>query len=158
MPSDLPGLKSLVSDLSVEVLFVSVLLMVLSEYWKRLENFFRNDIIFIISSKWYHFQKIFPPAFFNILTEPLLVTISSNWYHFQNIFPPAFFNNYSDRTIASTETNDTSTERSDTLLFEAGMFKGMALSGRIHAHLPQKDINKKVIWMELSKDWRKIFF
>ena len=44
------------------------------------------------------------------------------------------------RTVASTETNDTSTESSDTQLFGAGKFKGLALSGGIHSHLPQKDI------------------
>jgi len=47
--------------------------MVLSENWKRLENFF--------FFKFHHFYEIaeiiffenFPPAFFNILKEPLLV-------------------------------------------------------------------------------------
>ena len=60
-------------ELSADAFFVSVLATVLSEYWTRLENFFQNDTIFTISSKWYHFKKIFPLAFFNILTEPLLV-------------------------------------------------------------------------------------
>ena len=50
---------------------------------------------------------------------------------------------YSERTIASPETNDTSTERSNTQLFEAGKSKGVALSGGLHAYLPQKDIEKK---------------
>jgi hypothetical protein len=50
---------------------------------------------------------------------------------------------YSERTIASTETNDTSEESSDTQLFGTGKFGGVALSGRLHAHLPQKDIEKK---------------
>ena len=47
---------------------------------------------------------------------------------------------YSDRTVASTETNDTLTERSDTELFGAGKSKGVALSGGHHAPLPQKHI------------------
>jgi hypothetical protein len=47
---------------------------------------------------------------------------------------------YSDRTVASTETNDTSTESSDTKLFADGKFKGVALSGGLHAYLLQKDI------------------
>ena len=50
---------------------------------------------------------------------------------------------YSERTIASTETNDTSEESSDTQLFAARKFEGMALSGGLHAHLPQKYIEKK---------------
>jgi hypothetical protein len=33
---------------------------------------------------------------------------------------------YSERTIASTETNDTSEESSDTQLFADGKFKGVA--------------------------------
>ena len=69
-------------ELSADVSFLSVLATVLSEYWKRLENFFQNDTIFTISSKKYHFKKIFPLAFFQ----------------------------YSDRTVASTETNDISAE------------------------------------------------
>ena len=50
---------------------------------------------------------------------------------------------YSERTIASTETSDTSTERSDTQLFGSGKSKGVAISGRLYTHLPQKDIEKK---------------
>ena len=50
---------------------------------------------------------------------------------------------YSERTIASTETNDTSEGSSDTQLFGAGKSGGVALSGGLHAHLPQKDIEKK---------------
>jgi hypothetical protein len=50
---------------------------------------------------------------------------------------------YSDRTIASTETNDTSTESSDTELFADGNFEGVALSGGLHAHLLQKTLKKK---------------
>jgi hypothetical protein len=50
---------------------------------------------------------------------------------------------YSDRTVASTETNDTSTESSDTKLFADGKSEGRALSGGLHAHLLQKDIEKK---------------
>ena len=51
-PSNFPADKSWISELSSEVLFVSVLAMVLSEYWKR---------------------KHFPPAFFNVLKEPFVV-------------------------------------------------------------------------------------
>jgi hypothetical protein len=58
---------------------------------------------------------------------------------FQNNISYSFFQ-YSDRTNASTETNNTSTESSDTQLFGAGKFKGVALSGGFHAHLLQKDI------------------
>ena len=36
---------------------VSVLAMALSEYWKRLEKSFQNDVILAISSKWYNFEK-----------------------------------------------------------------------------------------------------
>ena len=38
------------------------------------------------------------------------------------------------------------------MLFAAGKFKGVALSGGLHAHLLQKDIEKKVNLMELSQD------
>ena len=65
---------------------------------------------------------------------------------------------YSERTIASTETNNTSTERSDTQLFGAGKCEGVALSGGLHAHLPQKDIEKKVNLTEESQDAKKNFF
>jgi hypothetical protein len=50
---------------------------------------------------------------------------------------------YSDRTVASTKTNDTSTESSDTKLFADRKFEGVALSVGLHAHLLQKDIEKK---------------
>ena len=56
---------------------------------------------------------------------------------FKRIFPTAFFNILTEQ---STGTNNTSTESSDTQLFGAGKFKGLALSGGIHSHLPQKDI------------------
>ena len=44
---------------------------------------------------------------------------------------------YFERTIASTETNDTSAESSDIQLFGAGKFKGVALSGGPHTYLLQ---------------------
>ena len=50
---------------------------------------------------------------------------------------------YSERTIASAEPNNISTESSDTQLFGAGKSKGMALTGGLHTHLPQEDIEKK---------------
>ena len=71
-------------------------------------------------------------------------------------FSPSLFQ-YSERTIASTETNDTSEESSDTQLFWAGKSGGVALSVGLHAHLPQKDIEKKVNLTEGSQD-AKFFF
>ena len=65
---------------------------------------------------------------------------------------------YFERTIASTETNNTSVGSSDTQLFGAGKFGGMALSGGLHAHLLQKDIEKKVNLTELSQDAKTFFF
>ena len=62
---------------------------------------------------------------------------------------------YSERNIASTETNDTSKERSDTQLFGSGKFKGVALSGGLHAYLPQKDIDQKVNLTEQHQDAKK---
>ena len=59
---------------------------------------------------------------------------------------------YSERTIASTETNYTSTERSDTQLFGAGKSEGLALSRGLHANLLQEDIEKKANLTELSQD------
>ena len=52
-------------------------------------------------------------------------------------------------------TNDTSKERSDTQLFGAGKFEGVALSGGLHAHLPQKDNDQKVNLTEQSQDAKK---
>ena len=46
------------------------------------------------------------------------------------------------RFEASEETNETSTERADTQLFDGGKFKGVALLEGLHAHLLQKDIEK----------------
>ena len=46
-----------VSDLSSDVSFVSLLAMVLLEYWKRIEEIFQNVIISAISSKWQNLQK-----------------------------------------------------------------------------------------------------
>jgi hypothetical protein len=45
--------------------------------------------------------------------------------------------------IASTETNNISTESSDTQLFGAGKSEGVALSRGLNAHLPPKDFEKK---------------
>ena len=60
---------------------------------------------------------------------------------------------YSDRTVASTETNDTSIESSDSFLqIEIRKSEGVTLSRGLHAHLLQKDIEKKVNLMELSQD------
>ena len=61
---------------------------------------------------------------------------------FQKNISSSFFQ-YSDRTITSTETNNTSEESSDTQLFADWKFEGVVLSGRLHFHLPQKDIEKK---------------
>jgi hypothetical protein len=60
--------------------------------------------------------------------------------------------------IASTETNDTSKESSDTQLFAARKFKGVAQSRGLHAHLPQKDIEKKVNLTEESQDAKMFLF
>ena len=68
-PSNCPAANSGVLELSSEVPFVSVLPMVLSGYWKRLVENFRNQIISAISQN----IKTFPPTFFCILKEPLLV-------------------------------------------------------------------------------------
>jgi hypothetical protein len=54
-------------------LFFSVLAIVLSEYRKRLEENFQNMVISAISQNDENLKNIFPPAFSNILKEPLLV-------------------------------------------------------------------------------------
>ena len=102
--------KSWVSELSSEVSFVSVLAMVLSEYWKRLEGNFWNGIIYKISQNNENYKNLFPPAFFNILKG----------------------------IIASTETNNTSEQSSDTQLFGAGKFEGVACLGGRQASFQQK--------------------
>ena len=52
---------------------------------------------------------------------------------------------------------NTSTESSDTQLFGAGKFKGVALLGGLHAHLPQNDIEKKSKFKG-AKSGRNFFF
>ena len=74
----------------------------------------------------------------------------------KKIFPQAFFQ-YSDRIVANTETNDTSTESSDTQLFGAGKFEGVALSRGLHAHLPQKDIEKRSKFSRAKSGGKKEF-
>ena len=55
----------------------------------------------------------------------------------------SIFFQYSDRTIASRETNNNSTKSSDTQLSGAGKSELLALSGGLHHDLPKKDIEKK---------------
>ena len=74
----------------------------------------------------------------------------------KNIFS-GFFQN-SDKIVASIETNDTSTERSDTQLFGVGKSKGVAFSGGLTFYLPQRNIEKIVNLMELSQDAKKSWF
>ena len=71
-PSNFLVAKSWGSDLSFDVSFVSVLAMVLSEYWKRLEEILEIRLFphFLNMAK---IIKMFPPAFFSILKEPILV-------------------------------------------------------------------------------------
>ena len=86
--------------LFADVSFVSVLATVLSEYWKKLEDiFFWNDITLRRLWKLYHFEKKISSLF-----------------------------QYSDRTVASTETIITSAESSWSLLF--GARKTMAWHGQ----------------------------
>ena len=60
-PLNFPFPKSWVSELSSEVFFVFVLLMVLSEYWEKQEEIFRNKIISAISENDKKYKNIFPP-------------------------------------------------------------------------------------------------
>ena len=48
--------------------------------------------------------------------------------------------------------DNTPKERSDTQLCGAGLSKGMALAGGLHAYLPQKDIDQKVNLTEQHQD------
>ena len=113
MPSDFPAPKSWVSTLFVEVSYVSCNGSL--RILKKAWEFF---------SRWYHFHN-----FLKIIS-------------FQKNISSSFFQ-YSDRTVASTEANDTSTERSDFQLFEARKTEGIAFLRRLHTHLPQKEIEKK---------------
>ena len=85
--------------------------------------------------------------------ENTISTISTNWWNLQKIFPPAFFN-ILKKNIASTETNGTSKERSDTKLLGAGKSEGAALSGGLQAYLAQKGIEQKVNLMDLLGIWK----
>ena len=100
--------------------------MVLSEYRKRLEKIFQNTVISSISQNDKSYRNIFPPPFFSILKEPLIVR--------------------NKRYLK---------KRSDTQLFLARKFEGVAQSGGLHAHLSQKDIEKKVNLTEERKSGRK---
>jgi hypothetical protein len=76
-----------------------------------------------------------------IFFETILFSQFPQNISFQKNVSSSFFQ-YSERTINSTETNDTSKERSDTQLFSAEKFEGVALPGGLHVHLQQKDIKK----------------
>ena len=65
--------KSWDPGLSADVRFVSVLAMVLSEYYKTLEENFRIKIISAISQNGENYKNIFSPVFFNILKELLVI-------------------------------------------------------------------------------------
>jgi hypothetical protein len=54
------------------------------------------------------------------------------------------FFQYSERTIAITETNNTSKERSHTQLFGDRKFEGVTLSKGLFAYFLQKGIEQKV--------------
>ena len=88
--------------------------------------------------KWYYFEEI------------------AKIISFRKIFSSLF--QYFERNIASSETNDTSKKRSDTLLFGAKKFEGVALPGGLHAHLQQKDIEKKVNFKEPIQKAKEILF
>ena len=72
MPLNFSSAKSWVPALFSEVSFVSVLAMVLSEYWKRLEENFRKKLFLRFPKNDENYKKK-PLALFNILKEPLLV-------------------------------------------------------------------------------------
>ena len=116
-PLNFPSAKSLVPELSSEVLFVSVLVMVLSEYWKRLEENFRNKIISTIS-----------------LNDEIYKKDSSSLFQ------------CSERTIASTETNNNSEESYKIHLFVVGKFEVVTLSGGHHTPLAPKSIFCWILW------------
>ena len=59
--------------LSADVSFVSVLAMVLSENWKNAGGKFFHNFVILRNRGYNLFFKNFPPVFFNILKEPLLV-------------------------------------------------------------------------------------
>ena len=61
----------------------------------------------------------------------------------------SYFQQKTNVWIASTETNGTSKERSDTKLLGAGKSEGAALSGGLQAYLAQKGIEQKVNLMDL---------
>ena len=105
----LPAEESWLSELSAEVSFVSVLAMVLSENWKRLEGFFLNFIIFMKSRIFFFFLK----------------------------FSSSLFQ-YSESTIPSTVTYDTSAESPWSQLYFDTLKMGVASSGGRHASSPRK--------------------
>ena len=86
--------------------------------------------------KWYYFEEI--------------VKIVSFWKKISSLFQ------YSERTVASTETNNTSAERLISVIW-SHKDKGVAWSGGCHTHLPQKDIEKKSKFNG-AKSGRKFFF
>ena len=154
MPSNFPAPKSWVSDLFFEVSFVSVLAMVCSELWKKLEEiFFRNDVISKQFFKPFQYSErtIDPckPPSVNILKGQLTPV---NLPQFNYVTWHSWTRDDLQGSIASTETDDTSKGRSDTQLFGAGKFEGLAWSWGLHAHLLQKDIEKNINSMKQIQD------
>ena len=67
------------------------------------------------------------------------------------------FSIYSERTITSTETNDTSKESSDTQLFEARKFRAWHYQKGSTPTCCKKTLKKKVNLTEESQDAKKKF-
>ena len=72
-PSNFLFPKSLDQELSADVTFVSVLAMVLSEYWKLVEENFGKRLFPRYLKNYEIYKNIFSRAFSSILKEPLLV-------------------------------------------------------------------------------------
>ena len=103
--------KTWISDLSVvEVVFYSVQALVLEKGWR----------FFLIC----HFEEIKEITWIRKISSSLFQKVFANW----------------ERTISSTETNDSSNESSDTQLFGNRKFEDMALSRGRHAPSQPKNI------------------
>ena len=116
-------------ELSADISFVSVLAMVLSEYWKKIEEiFFWSDLTLRRLWKLYHFEK----------------KISSLFKYFE-------------RTIDRTGTNDTSAESSWSELFGARRKRAWHDQEGATLTCRKRTLKKKANLTELIQDAKKNF-
>ena len=118
-----------IKSFPADVSFVTVLATILSEYWKKLE-----EIFFF---KWYYFEES--------------VKIVSFWKKISSLFQ------YSETTVASTVTNDTSAESSWSQLLGARQTWAWHDQEGVTPTCRKGHWKKKQIWRSKVRMQKKIF-